>query len=165
MPATLPTPIEFRLPEGWLPAGPDRPDAEHAAFVAVHPRPDAGFTATIAIDGERLPDGATPAHLADESVERLRELAVTVDVTDRREVGTAEAPALTQRLAFSAVVDGALRDLVQSQVYLFVSDVEDVRKQAVIRLILTASVAQHDTVLRDFQEFVRTVRPDTGAGF
>ncbi|MFH9400016.1 hypothetical protein ACH4JS_09525 [Streptomyces sp. NPDC017638] len=157
--------LEFRLPEGWLPAGPDGLGAEHAAFVAVHSEPDAGFAATIAIDGEMLTDAVSPAHLADESVQRLREVAASVVVTDRREVGTVEAPALTQRLVFSTVADGALRDLVQSQVYLFMSDVEDSRKQAVIRLILTASVSQHGTVLRDFQEFVRTVRPDTGTGF
>lgn len=31
-----------------------------------------------------------------------------------------------------------------------------------IRLVLTATAAQHDTVLGDFQDFVRTVRADTG---
>ncbi|WP_308435261.1 hypothetical protein [Streptomyces minutiscleroticus] len=38
---------------------------------------------------------------------------------------------------------------------------EDPRKRAVIRLMLTATAAQHDTVLHDFQAFVRTVGPDT----
>jgi uncharacterized protein YbjQ (UPF0145 family) len=87
-----------------------------------------------------------------------------VVVAHRREAGTVGAPALTQRLTFSAVVDGARRDLVQSQVYLYLSDVEDSHKHAVIRLTLTASAAQHDAVLGEFQDFVRTVRPDTGAG-
>ncbi|MGV4988085.1 hypothetical protein ACVB8X_28460 [Streptomyces sp. NRAIS4] len=42
-------------------------------------------------------------------------------------------------------------------------DVEDPHKRALIRLALTATAAQHDAVVQDFQEFVRTVRPDTGA--
>ncbi|WP_416959958.1 hypothetical protein [Streptomyces sp. Agncl-13] len=39
------------------------------------------------------------------------------------------------------MVDGTRRELVQA---------------------LTATAAQHDAVLGDFQDFVRTVRPDTG---
>ncbi|MGW6718942.1 hypothetical protein [Streptomyces sp. NPDC054995] len=77
----------------------------------------------------------------------------------RREVGSAEAPALTQRLTFSTAADGWRRDLVQSQVYLSMSDVDDPRKRSAVRLALTATGAQHDEVLGDFQDFVRTVRP------
>ncbi|MEU9313104.1 hypothetical protein [Streptomyces sp. NPDC048256] len=164
MPTTLPVPIEFRLPEGWLPVRPEGFDAPDVAFAAVHPQPDAGFAANITIDGEVPPDSATLAELAEASVARLREVAEPVAVAHRREVGSAEAPALTQRLIFSTVVDGARRDLVQSQAYLSLSDVENPRKRAVIRLTLTATTAQHDTVVSDFQDFVRSVRPDTGAG-
>ncbi|WP_258563765.1 hypothetical protein [Streptomyces himalayensis] len=39
----------------------------------------------------------------------------------------------------------------------------DPRKRAVIRLVLSASASQHAYVLGDFQDFVRTARPDTGA--
>jgi hypothetical protein len=49
-----------------------------------------------------------------------------------------------------------------SQVYLSLTDVVDPHKRAVVRLALTATAAQHDAVLADFQEFLRTVRPDTG---
>ncbi|KIF78980.1 hypothetical protein QR77_19110 [Streptomyces sp. 150FB] len=165
MPATLPVPIEFRLPEGWLPAAlPEDADAPGVAFAAVHPRPDDGFAANITIDGEYRPDAATLPELADESVERLREAAESAVVTDRREVGAADAPALTQRLVFAAAVAGARRDLVQSQVYLSMRDVADPHKRAVIRLALTATAAQHDEVLGEFQDFVRTVRPETGTG-
>ncbi|MEU7061536.1 hypothetical protein [Streptomyces sp. NPDC046197] len=162
MPTTLPMPIEFRLPQGWLPARPEEFDPAGVAFAAVHPQPDAGFAANITIDGEVPPDGATPADLADESVQRLREVAESVVVAHRREVGSADAPALTQRLTFFTVDGGVRRDLVQSQVYLSLSDVEDPHKRAVIRLALTATAAQHDSVLGEFQAFVRTVRPDTG---
>ncbi|MFI6475973.1 hypothetical protein ACIBL5_37775 [Streptomyces sp. NPDC050516] len=85
-------------------------------------------------------------------------------VADRREVGPEDAPALTQRLAFSAVVDATPRDLVQSQVYLSLVDTLDPHKRALIRLALTATAAQHDAVLGDFQDFLRTVRPETGEG-
>jgi len=163
MPATLPIPIEFRLPEGWLPARPEGFEAVDVAFAAAHPQPDAGFAANIVIDGEIPPDTVTLADLASESVERLREVvAEPILVAYRREVGSAVAPALTQRLAFSALVaDGTRRELVQSQVYLSLSDVDDPHKHVVIRLVLTATAAQHDAVLGEFQDFVRTVRPDT----
>lgn len=163
MPMTLPVPIEFRLPDGWLPApAPKDPDASDVAFAAVHPQPDAGFTANITIGGEFLPDEATPAGVADDSVAHLRAVAESVMVADRREVGSPDAPALVQRLTLSAVAGGMRRDLVQSQVYLFLPDVEDPHKRAVIRLALTATVAQYDALVPDFQDFVRTVRPDTG---
>ncbi|MET7635708.1 hypothetical protein [Streptomyces sp. NPDC005078] len=38
----------------------------------------------------------------------------------------------------------------------------DPDKRVVIRLALTATAAQHDAVLADFQDFVRTVRPTPG---
>ncbi|AQT72223.1 hypothetical protein [Streptomyces sp. fd1-xmd] len=165
MAATLPVPIEFRLPEGWLPARPEGFDAEGVAFAAVHPQPDAGFAANITIDGGFPKDGVTLEEIADASVERLRAFAGSVVVEHRREVGSQESPALTQRLAFSAGADGGdVRDLVQSQVYLVFVDTGDPHKRAMIRLALTATAAQHDSVLEDFQEFVRSVRPDSGAG-
>lgn len=163
MPTTLPVPIEFELPEGWRAAPPDEVGAPGAAFVALHPQPDAGFTANITIDGEYRPDAAALPEIAHESVERLRQAGTSVEVTGRREVGSADAPGLTQTLSVAAVVGGVPRDLIQSQVYLSMLDVADPGKRAVIRLVLTATASQHPDVLDDFQDFVRTVRPDTGA--
>ncbi|MEU6596896.1 hypothetical protein [Streptomyces flaveolus] len=160
MASTLPVPIEFRLPEGWRPALPDEVGAPEAAFVALHSGPDAGFTANITIDGESRP-GAALSELADESVQRLRAVAESVAMVSRREAGSEAAPALTQKLTFSALVRGVRRDLAQSQVYLGLLDTRDQRKQVVIRAYLTATAEQHDAVLADFQAFVRTVRPDT----
>ncbi|GGP59244.1 hypothetical protein [Streptomyces abikoensis] len=161
---TLPVPIEFLTPEGWLPADLGKAGAADVAFAAVHPQPDAGFAANITVDGEYRPDTATLTELADESVERLRDVAESVVVTDCREIGSSDAPALIQRLVFSVGFGDARRELVQSQVYLSMLDVADSRERAVVRLALTATVAQHDAVLGDFQDFVRTVRPDTGTG-
>ncbi|MEU0148438.1 hypothetical protein ABZ119_21110 [Streptomyces sp. NPDC006288] len=164
MTTTLPVPIEFRLPDGWLPAAPpDGPDVPGVAFAAVHSHADHGFTANITVAGEVPPESATLAELADESAQRLREVAGPVVVAHRREVGAEEDPALTQRLTFSTVVGDTRRDLIQSQVFLSFSDVRDPRRRAVIRLALTATAAQHEAVLGDYQDFVRTVRPDTGA--
>ncbi|MFF0436799.1 hypothetical protein ACFYU9_31835 [Streptomyces sp. NPDC004327] len=162
MPTTLPLPIEFSLPEGWQAAPPDEVGAPDVAFIALHPRPDAGFTANITIDGDFLPDGTALEDLADASVDRVRAAAVSTALVARRPIGSASSPGLTQRLTLSAVVGGVPRDLVQSQVYMIFLDVNDPHKRAVIRLILTATAAQHDSVLGDFQDFLRTVRPDTG---
>ncbi|MEW1900938.1 hypothetical protein [Streptomyces sp. NPDC086147] len=162
MATTLPLPIEFRLPEGWIPAPPDEVDAPAVAFVALHPQADAGFTANITIDGDFLSEAETLEGVADDAVERLRDGAESVAVVRRRDVGSAQAPGLTQRLALTAVVQGVRRNLVQSQVYLAMLDSADPKRRAVIRLILTATATQHDHVLEDFQDFLRTVRPDTG---
>lgn len=163
MAKVLPVPIEFRLPEGWLPARPEAFDAD-VAFAAVHPQQDAGFAANIVVDEEVAPDTATSEDLADESVERLREVAEAVTVTQRREVGDPDAPALTQQLTFATVIDGARRDLVQSQVYLPIANIDDGRRRVFVALTLTATTVQYDDVIKDFQAFVRTVRLDTGTG-
>ena len=162
MPTALPVPIEFELPEGWKAVPPDQVSAPGAAFVAVRLPPDAGFTTNMTIDGEFRPDPATLSEIADESVRRLGQAVVAVTVADRREIGPPDAPGLMQSLTFSAAVDGVSRDLVQVQVYLSVLDVADSRKRAVIRLVLTCTASQHSTSLDDFQDFVRTVRPDRG---
>ncbi|MEU3449678.1 hypothetical protein AB0H29_21050 [Streptomyces thermolilacinus] len=163
MATVLPVPIEFRLPEGWQPAPPDEVGAPGVAFIALHPQPDAGFTANITIDGEFRTDSATLTEIADESVQRLLEVDESLVVVSRRDAGSHSAPALTQTLSLSAVVSGAHRHLVQTHVYLSMLDVKNPGKRAVVRLVLTATAAQHDGVLADFQEFVRSVRPDTGS--
>ncbi|GGO34791.1 hypothetical protein [Streptomyces lasiicapitis] len=162
MAATLPVPMEGRLPEGWHPASPGQVGAPDVAFVALRPPPDAGFTSNITVDGEYRPDGATLAEIADESVRSMCEVADSVTVDERHEVGSADAPALTQVLSFSAVTDGVRRDLAQTQIYLAMLDINDPSERAVIRLTLTTTTAQHSSVLGDFQQFIRSVRPDTG---
>ncbi|MDT7565045.1 MAG: hypothetical protein QOG76_3669 [Pseudonocardiales bacterium] len=162
MATTLPAPIEFRLPEGWRPAPPDEVGAPGAAFVGLHPDPDNGFTANITVDGEGYTEAASLPELADASIRTLRETGAEVSLADRSEVGSADAPGLTQTLSVRAAVNGAPRDLVQSQVYLPMVDTEDHSRGVVIRLVLTASAEQFAAVLPDFQYFVWTVRPDTG---
>ncbi|KMS84131.1 hypothetical protein [Streptomyces sp. NRRL WC-3725] len=163
MSVLLPVPIEFDLPQGWRAAPPAEVGSPGAAFVAVHFPSDAGFTANITVDGEYRPDEATLAGIADESVERLGQAVTAVTVTDRREIGSVDAPGLSQTLAFFAIVDGTSIRLIQSQVYLAMLDISDSRKRAVIRLVLTSTASQHPAVLDDFKDLVRTVRPVTSA--
>ena len=161
MATTLPVPIEFELPDGWRAASPDEVGAPGAAFIALYRQPDGGFTANITIDGEYRPDSMTLAELADRSVERLRETGASVVLTDRREMGSAEAPGLLQKLSVSTTAGGKPRDVVQTQVYLSLLDIEDPHHRVVIRLVLTSTATQHPVVLGDFEDFVRTVRPRT----
>jgi hypothetical protein len=163
MASTLPTPIVFRLPEDWRPVPPDEVDAVNAAFVAMLPDPDRGFTANVTIDGEYRPDAAPLTSIADQSVQTLRTALAgpeAVAVLNRSEVGSAQAPALTQTLKITAPFHGADLDLLQSQVYLSMLDAQDPAKRAVIRLVLTATADQHRAALPDFQWLVSTVRPD-----
>lgn len=163
MPATLPLPIEFELPDGWRPAPPDEVGAPDVAFVALFPEPDNHFTANITIDGEYRPDDADLDEIADASVERMREIAGSVVLTGRREAGSADAPGLTQQMSFTAEIGGVRHALLQTQAYLSLLDDNDPHQRAVIRLALTATAGQHDDVVGDFQEVVASVRPDTGA--
>ncbi|WUH91393.1 hypothetical protein OG900_15630 [Streptomyces sp. NBC_00433] len=163
MSTTLPVPIEFRLPDGWHPAPPDEVGAPDVAFVALYAKPDDHFTANITIDGEYRPDDASLADIAEASVERMRGIAGSVVLTGRQETGSEAAPALTQQMSFTTVIQGVRHALLQTQVYLSLLDDNDPHQRAVVRLALTATAGQHDDVLGDFQDFVRTVGPDTGS--
>ncbi|KPC65767.1 hypothetical protein ACH4LN_25290 [Streptomyces albus] len=164
MPATLPVPIEFRLPEGWHPADPDKAGAPGVAVAAVLPEPDDGFVANITIDGAYRLDAASLHAIAEESVQQLRQVAESVQVIDRTELGSRGAPAVTQTLEFSASTGGTYRPLIQSQVHLAMLDETEPQRRAVIRLVLTATPSQIDSVVGDFMEFIGTVRPAAHIG-
>ncbi|MGW6903663.1 hypothetical protein [Streptomyces sp. NPDC054940] len=159
MATTLPVKIEFSLPEGWQPASPDELGAPEVAFVALHPGSRDGFTANITIAGKIREDLADLVTLAEESVQRLSQAATTVRVAKRNQVGTPEAPALTQTLRLSSRLRGLPVELVQSQVYVTMQDVRDPAKRAVLEFSLTAKLSQLDAVQDDFKEFVRSIRP------
>jgi len=162
---SLPTPIEFRLPEDWRPVPPDEVDATDTAFVALLPDPDRGFTANVTIDGSHRPDTMSLTAMADRSVQTLRDALAGPDavaVLNREEVGSADGPALTQTLRITTPVEGSDLDLLQSQVYLSMPGSVDPARHAVIRLVFTATAEQHRAALPDFQWLVSTVRPDDG---
>ncbi|GAA3806048.1 hypothetical protein [Streptomyces chiangmaiensis] len=169
MATTLPVKISFSLPDGWQSAPPDEVGAPGVAFVALHPASIMdGFTANITIAGRMRNDGATMREIAGESVERLGQ-AGTVQVTKQEEVGTPELPGLTdspgvvQNLRLSTTLHGEPLELVQSQVYLGLEDVDRRSQRAVVELVLTAKPEQLPEVLDDFKEFVRSVRADEGS--
>ncbi|MGJ5752953.1 hypothetical protein [Streptomyces puniciscabiei] len=164
----MPVKISFSLPDGWRSAPPDEVGAPGVAFVALHPASIDGFTANITIAGRMRNDSATMRQIADESVQRLSE-AGTVEVTKQEEVGTPDIPGLTdapgvvQNLRLSTSLHGEPLELVQSQVYLGMEDVDRPSQRAVIELVLTAKPTQLEAVLDDFKEFVRSVRADEGS--
>src|SRR5262249_326183 len=142
--------------------------APGAAFVALHPASIDGFTANITIAGRMRNDGATMREIAGESVQRLRQ-AGPVEVTKKQDVGTPDIPGLTgapgvvQDPRPSPALHGEPLELVQSQVYLGLEDVDRPSQRAVIELVLTAKPGQLEQVVDDFQEFVRSVRADEGS--
>jgi hypothetical protein len=155
----LPVRIEFALPEGWNAAPPDEVGAPGVAFVALPPDSADDFTPNITIAGQfREPDLAMDA-IAEESVGRLEQAYGNVQVRQRTEVGSADAPGITQVLDILATVDNRPLPLVQCQVYSSMSDVDDPAKRVVLELVLTCKPSQLADVFEDFQQFVRTVRP------
>lgn len=162
MATTLPVPIQFELPEGWQPAPPDEVGAEGAAFVALHPdERHPGFTANITISGQYRPDDAPLAAIADESIDALARAAGAATLADRSEVGSAEAPGLTQFVRVrQSLGGGAERELTQCQVYLSMRDIDDASKRVVVQLALTATPEQLDEVIGDFQAFVTSIRAE-----
>lgn len=156
MATDLPVRIEFSLPDGWQPAQPDEAGAPGVAFVAVHPGSANGFTANLTIAGQLRDPELPMEQIADESVQRLEEAVGAVEVRRRVEVGTADAPGITQVLDIAI---GTGRPLVQCQVYVSLQDADDPQRRAVLELVLTCTPEQLDVVFEDFQDFVRSVRP------
>ncbi|POX45974.1 hypothetical protein C3488_27935 [Streptomyces sp. Ru72] len=109
-------------------------------------------------------DSATLWQIADESVRRLQQ-AGPVEVVKKTEVGTPDAPGLTdspgvvQNLRLSTTLRGEPLELLQSQVYLGMEDVKNSAQRVVIELVLTAKPTQLRQVIEDFKDFIRSVRP------
>ncbi|TCP57066.1 hypothetical protein EV191_1011018 [Tamaricihabitans halophyticus] len=165
MATTIPIPVNFRLPDGWQATDPDSVGAAGAAFVALHPesRTD-DFTANITINGEYRPDPATLHEIADESVNRLTQVSSQVAVSNRTEVGSPEAPGLTQTLRINAELRGSMRELLQSQVLLAIKDIHSPDRRVVLELGFTATPTQAQQLIEDFQTFVSSVQPVRSEG-
>jgi hypothetical protein len=158
--ATIPVPIEFSLPEGWLSVPPQEVEAEEAAFVALRPPSFKGFTPNITISGE-LRQGEVPlSQVADEALERLRRGAPDVQLGRRNEVGSSDNPGLSQAVRMSLLLNGKREQLVQLQVFLGMRDTHDRSRYAVLQIVLSALAEQFDRVAGDFQKFLSTIRPE-----
>jgi hypothetical protein len=159
MATNLPVGIKFHLPDGWVAAPPDEVGEPKMAFVALHPESiENHLTAIITINGEMRPDAAPLSEIADQAVEKLREVSETIEVGERREGGTPGAPSLTQVVKALVDTEGRRRRVVQTQVFMSMLDVDDPRKRAVLKFALTSTPGQFRTVIGDFQAFIRSIR-------
>jgi hypothetical protein len=157
MATTLPVPIEFSLPDGWLSAPPDEVGASQAAFVALHPGSSAGFTANVTISGEVRTD-VTLAQVAAEAAARLERGVGPVEIGRRNELESA----YTQVVRMTVPIDGRPVELVQLQVFLAMPDARDKSRRAVLEIVLSATPEQFEDLVGDFQAFLKTIRPDEG---
>jgi hypothetical protein len=161
--ATLPVPIEFSLPRGWISAPPSEVGAGSSAFVALHPPAGKGFTANITITGEIRESYIPLAYVADEALETLRREDPGARMEQRKESGSPANPGLSQAVRFSAVIKGRLLDIVQLQVFLGMWDKREPQRRAVLHIVLSALPEQFVQVAGDFQNFLSTIRPEESA--
>ncbi|OLT47602.1 hypothetical protein BJF85_15420 [Saccharomonospora sp. CUA-673] len=163
MATTIPVPIEFSLPEGWLSVSPDEVGAPNAAFVAL--RPDTGgdgFTSNITISGEVREASVGVEDVAAEAVERLRGGAHEVKVGTTKSTGTEDSPVFMQPVRLDVDVAGRRRYLVQYQVFMGFSDVSKPSQRAVVQIVLSSTPEAFESVFADFETFVGTIQPDQG---
>jgi len=159
MATQLPVRIEFSLPEGWTAAPPDEVGAPGAAFVALHPPAHDGFTTNITISGDYRDDAVELETVAEESVARLMKSVGGVRVLTSAAVGAEDSPGFTQTVEIKSTIEGQPHDLVQCQAYLSMHDVDEPAKRAIIDLVLTTTADRFEEFVKDFQYFVRSVKP------
>lgn len=163
MATTIPVPMEFSLPEGWLSVPPDEIGTPDAAFVAL--RPDTGgdgFTANITITGQVRESGVDLADIAGEAADRLRTGAHEVKVGNTEASGTPDNPVYTQPLRLDVDLAGRRRYLVQYQVFMGFADQGDPSRRAVVQIVLSSTPETFQTVFSDFEKFLATIRPEQG---
>jgi hypothetical protein len=159
MASTLPVPIEFSLPDGWISAPPDEVGAPQAAFVALHPASSEGFTANITISGEIRPADVPLSQIADEVVARLQNGLGRVEVGRRNEVDSG----FTQLVRMAVPMQSGPREVIQFQVFLGLEDKSNPGRRAVLEVVLSATPEQFEKVVEDFQQFLKTIRLDEKA--
>lgn len=162
MASVLPVSLYFQLPDGWVAGDPDEAGAPGAAFIAGHPASvERNFPANIVIQGELRPDAAPLGTIANESITQTRqdEGFTFVQVLERREVGGPGTPGVIQVVKVIVDREGTAQRLIQTQVFLSMSEVDDPGKRAVVTIQLTATPGQFPAVVGDFEAFLRTVRP------
>lgn len=157
---TLPVPIEFELPgPEWEPVPPESLGVTNASFLAVRRGVDGEYTPTISISGDLRPDDATLDEIAEESLQLLRVQAEDVELVKRSDIGSAEAPAVTQLISATVSLEGRRLALRQAQVLVSFLDTKEPSKRAVVVFSCTTTDTQFDTVGREFQAMVASVRP------
>ncbi|TKG71752.1 hypothetical protein [Prauserella endophytica] len=151
MTTTMPFPIEFVIPDGWRAPSAREAETPDGVVAAVHPEQ----AATITAAGELMAGETGLPEIADHAIAMLRRSGARVEVLSRTEVGTPDSPGLAQILLVGP-------ETVQCQAFLAMVDVEDSRKRAVLRIVLTTSRDHVEALVGDFQRFLGTVRLATG---
>ena len=158
--ATLPIPVQFELPgPDWAPVDPAASGIENAAFVAARTPITPGYTPTLVISGDERYDDASLRDIAEEAAALLTRETPHLKLLHREEVGSEKAPAITQLIGAGIEVDGQRLDLVQLQVLTAILDVDDPRKRVVVIYKVTCLAPDWPRIGREFQDFMRTVRP------
>lgn len=155
----LPVPVEFRLPKGWESVPPEEWGVHNAAFMAVRRDAPGDYIPILTISGDWRLDYVTLESIADESVKMARAQADAVEVLDRNEIGSEEAPAILQLLGITATIDDRPWELRQGQVLSGLIDVNDASRRVVVIYTVTSAAEQFDVIGREFQAFMSTVRP------
>lgn len=157
----LPVPVEFRLPgPEWTAQDPDALGVPTAAFLALRADPgDEGYAPVLTISGGWREDDVTVEQVGDESLAVLAEQASDVRLVERSRHGSGRAPAITQLMAGTAVVDGRTHEMRQGQAITAMVDVEHPERAIVVLYTVTCTQQQFDVVGREFQDFMATVRP------
>jgi hypothetical protein len=160
MTTTLPVPIRFELPgPEWHPTQPESVGVRNAAFLAVRdPLGSTSYRPTLTISGDWRNDDASIDQIADESVVKVQEEAGNARLVQRTEVGSEEAPAVTQLISARATIEGVDYDLRQVQAVAGYLDVEDPTRRIVVIYTLSCTADQLEVAGREFQTFMATVR-------
>lgn len=160
MNTTLPVPVEFELPgPEWTPADPATHGVTNAAFLAARTPIGEGYVPTLVVSGDERFDPASIRDIAEEAVAGLAAETPHLRILHREEVGAATAPAVTQLVAAGIEVEGRRFDLVQMQVVTALLDVDDPRRRVVVIYKVTCLADDWPRIGREFQDFMRTVRP------
>jgi hypothetical protein len=158
--STLPVPVEFELPgPEWTPADPTAYGVTNAAFLAVRTPLGDDYVPTLVISGDERFDPATIRDIAEEAVAVLAEQTPHLRILHREQVGADTAPAVTQLVAVGVEIDGRPLDLLQMQVITALVDLDDPRRRVVVIYKVTCLAEDWPRVGREFQDFMRTVRP------
>lgn len=156
----LPVDLELQLPgPDWKPVEPESFGVQNAALLLVRHNLSETYAPTISISGDVRSDPATMAEIADESLALLRAQARHVELLQRDEVGTPEAPAITQVVEVITEVNEENMNLRQGQVLTGLIDTNDPDKRVVLIYTLTCTSDQFPQMAQEFQTFMGTVRP------
>lgn len=164
----LSVPLEYTLPPRWEQLDPETNGAPGSAMLALYEERGETFTPSITIGIQRRTDDAGLQQVAEEAVARLAQVAQSVELVDRQEVGSGHAPGITQTLLLVTSFGGVTQELVQSQVHIEVPLVpptpgEVPTDRLAVELTGTSTREQASTVLRDFQAFVDSVHLEVRA--